>query len=153
MVEYSIAYLHQIVPVYSNISQSKGKSNGPIMRGQFSRDACLASPNFFPRKTCAHSTSLDSITGTDRRYEVSFSCAVKLPCSFWLDQDRSFSAPGFPEFAMRLHGRFAAFRCRAGLSVDPEAVGAAPQCFCYGLCSVSISVINGYRLVLRFQQP
>ena len=42
---------------------------------------------------------------------------------------------------MRIYGCFAVLRCRAGLSVGPENLGATPQCFCYRLCSVSSSSV------------
>lgn len=44
---------------------------------------------------------------------------------------------------MRLHGRFAVSRCRAGLSVDFETMGTATQCFCYRICSVSSFFTEG----------
>ena len=79
----------------------------------------------------------------DDSHEVSCSCTVTVPCSFWLDQLAGPSSIStLPGSTMRVdnHGRSPESHCWPGLSDSVEQTMAAKEiCVCQCKCSVSIA--------------
>ena len=126
--------------------------------GCLSREAFLASPNFFSepakRSRLLGSQSISIPVWVDDSHEVSFSCAVAIPCRFWLAQIcRSSPVSELPYQKMRVDGRSPFTHCCPGLSVCPEQTSPAKEiCLRYCRCCVSAFIgISFYRYLVLTQ--
>ena len=117
------------------------------------RDLYLAVSNFFfaPKKQKSRrekgkrtkTITFQTFRRVDDSHEVSCSCTVTVPCSFWLDQLAGPSSIStLPGSTMRVdnHGRSPESHCWPGLSDSVEQTMAAKEiCVCQCKCSVSIA--------------
>ena len=117
------------------------------------RDLYLAVSNFFLRRRNRNPdgkkenepkpSHFKRSRRVDDSHEVSCSCTVTVPCSFWLDQLAGPSSIStLPGSTMRVdnHGRSPESHCWPGLSDSVEQTMAAKEiCVCQCKCSVSIA--------------
>ncbi len=115
-----------------------------VYRSTSARDLCLSFPELFfggETEICALEVEA-SLLGQfqvrlDDSHEVSFYCAVALPCCLWFDQiSRQTSISDSPVQAMRVDGR-SPFR-DSGLPVSTEQALSANE-KCIGYCGSCVS--------------